>query len=231
MPPILLLTRPLAQSRRFAEQAAAALPVHEVLIAPLSEVVALPFDPAVFAGAKGLILTSANAVPMLPPMPGMPGMTAWCVGPATARAAAAAGFVVREGGGDAAALIEALRDAAPEGPLVHAHGADLACDLAAELPGLVRGVAVYAAVARVLEPETRAAMRHRRVIAPLFSPRAARLFGADLPEAGALTCVAISPACAAALSPQVTVAVADSPDHGGMLRALAGVMSQSAPSG
>lgn len=228
MPPILLLTRPLAQSRRFAEQAAAALPVHEVLIAPLSEVVALPFDPAVFAGAKGLILTSANAVPMLPPMPGL---TAWCVGPATARAAAAAGFVVREGGGDAAALIEALRDAAPEGPLVHAHGADLARDLAAELPGLVRGVAVYAAVARVLEPGTRAAMRHRRVIAPLFSPRAARLFGADLPEASALTCVAISPACAAALPAQVAVAVADSPDHGGMLRALAGVMSQSAPSG
>lgn len=227
MPPILLLTRPLAQSRRFA-LAARDLPPHEVLIAPLSEVVALPFDPAVFAGAKGLILTSANAVPMLPSMPGMP---AWCVGPATARAAEAAGFAVREGGGDAAALIEALRKAAPPGPLIHAHGTDLARDLAKALPDLVRGVAVYAAVEQPLGDAARLALRARRVFAPLFSPRAARLFGADLPEAAALTCVAISPACAAALPVGLAITVADRPDSGGMLRALAGVMSQHSPAG
>ncbi len=223
MPPILLLTRPEGPSRRFAAQAAV-LPPHEVLIAPLTEVVALPFDPAVFDGARGVILTSANAVPMLPAMPGLP---AWCVGAATARAAQAAGFAARDGGGDAAALLRLLRAEAPEGPLVYAHGTDLSRDLTRDLPGLC-AVAVYDARARAPGPALLAALAGTRpVFAPLFSPRAARLF-AQVPgalTAPALHLVAISPACAAALPTPLDATIAETPDSGGILRALQAVMS------
>lgn len=227
MPPVLLLTRPLAQSRHFAGQAQD-LPAHEVLVSPLSEVVALPFDDSILHGARGVILTSANALPFLPPLPAMP---VWCVGPATTRAAAAAGFAARDCGGDAAAMIALLREERPEGPLVHLHGADLARDLAAEWPDLVRSVAVYKARALPLSDTARAALATRRVFAPLFSPRAARLF---VEQAGAppdLTCIAISPACAAQLPRGWPVQVADRPDAGGMLRALAAAMSQPTPTG
>lgn len=227
MPPVLLLTRPIAQSRQFARQAQD-LPAHEVLISPLSEVVARPFDPAILSGARGLILTSANALPFLPPLPGLP---AWCVGPATTRAAAAAGFVARDCGGDAAAMVALLRAEQPEGPLVHPHGTDLARDLAAECPGLVRSVAVYTARALPLGDAARTALATRNVFAPLFSPRAARLFRAQIEAPRDLVCVAISPACAAQLPPDWKVQVADRPDAGGMLRALAVAMSQRAPTG
>ena len=224
MPPILLLTRPEGASRRFAAQAAGVLPPHEVLIAPLTEVVRLPFDPAVFDGATGVILTSANAVPMLPRVPGLP---AWCVGAATARAAAAAGFAARDGGGDAAALVRLLTDAAPEGPLVYAHGADVSRDLTRDLPGL-RAVAVYEARALDPPPAVVAALSGARpVVVPLFSPRSARLFAA-LPgvlTAPALHLVAISDACAAALPAPLRASIAKTPDSGGMLRALGAVMS------
>lgn len=236
MLPLLLLTRPLVQSRRFAVEADAALPPHETVIAPLSEVVPVPYDSAVFDGARGLVLTSANAVPQLPPLPGLP---AWCVGPATARAARAAGFDPRDGGGDAAALIEVLSRERPAGPLVHAHGLHVARDLVAAMASrgiTLRGVTVYAA--RVLDLPT--AVRPRltgqsAVVAPLFSPRAARHFARQpgVADAPALRLVAISPACAAAL-PDILRArcrIADAPDGEAMLRALADAMSQDATPG
>lgn len=229
MPPLLLLTRPEGPSRRFAAEAAV-LPPHEVLIAPLTEVVALPFDRRVFDGAEGVILTSANAVPMLPRLPGLP---AWCVGAATAKAAQAAGFAARNGGGDAAALLRVLEREGPKGTLVYAHGADIARDLAAELPGL-RAVAVYDARARDPGPKVQAALAGSRpVIAPLFSPRSAQLFAA-LPgalTAPALHLVAISPACAAALPAPLAAIVADTPDSGGMLRAIRAAMPHPALAG
>ncbi|MFN4099645.1 MAG: uroporphyrinogen-III synthase [Pararhodobacter sp.] len=233
MLPILLITRPLPQARRFAAEAESACPAHEALLAPLSEVVALPFDPSVFAGAKGLILTSANAVPMLPPLPGL---QAWCVGPATAKAARAAGLTPLDGGGDAAALIATLKAAQPAGPLVHAHGRHLSRDLVAALPALdLRGVRVYEARALDFPPDVLSRLAHRRVIVPLFSPRAARNLAR---QAGVLSLrgmvpVAISPACAEALPEELhaQTIIAGSPDGPAMLRAVAVALSQTAPAG
>jgi uroporphyrinogen-III synthase len=67
----------------------------------------------------------------------------------------------------------------------------------------------------------------RPVIAPLFSPRSAQLFAAidGALTAPALHLVAISPACAAALPPPLSATIAETPDSGGMLRALLAVMS------
>ena len=231
MLPILLITRPLPQARRFAEAAAAACPPHESLIAPLSEVVGLPYDPAVFEGAKGVILTSANAVPFLPPLGAL---AAWCVGPATARAARAAGLVPIDGGGDAAALIARLTDERPAGPLVHAHGRHLAHVLVGAVDGLdLRGVTVYEARALDLPPAARAALgAGRRVIAPLFSPRAAAALGRQ-PGVEDILPVAISAACSAALPPRLSARalVADAPDGDAMLRRVADALSQGAPAG
>lgn len=229
MPPILLLTRPLDQSLRFAGQAERALPAHRVLIAPLTEVAPIPVDPAVFADAAGVLLTSANAVPTLPPLPGLP---AWCVGAATARAAQLAGLQPLDGGGDAAAMIALLRAHRPEGRLVYARGAEVAHDLSAALPGLrIDSVIAYDARPCAPSPAALAALAGAEpVIASLFSPRAARLFSA-LPGAGRARIVAISPACAAALPGGFTARLANSPDAGGMLRALAEEMSQAPRTG
>jgi uroporphyrinogen-III synthase len=210
------------------------LPAHTVIMAPLSEVVAVPHDSSAFEGAKGVILTSANAVPMLPPLPGV---TAWCVGGATARAAREAGFETREGGGDAAALIALLLEARPEGPLIHAHGVHLARDVAGALreAGLMaHGITVYEARARDWPPAVMAAFDgNQRVIAPLFSPRAAAGFVRNLNgrHPPGLVPIAISPACAAALPEGLRRSgyVAPTPDAGGMLHVIAEVMSQGRP--
>lgn len=228
MPPLLLLTRPTRQSERFAARAHAVLPPHEVLIAPLSQVVPLPYDPTVFERARGIVLTSANAVPMLPALPGLP---AWCVGPATTAAARCAGFDARDGGGDAAALIETLAAECPDGPLVHAHGDHLARDLVATLRprGLdLRSVAVYAA--RALDWPEALAKRlagAERVLAPLFSPRAAERFVRNLSRIQGLNRdsiipVAISDACAKRLPEGLRRAglVAEAPHAEAMLAAL-----------
>ncbi len=233
MRPLLLLTRPEPQAQAFATRAVAVGPDHELLIAPLSTVVPVPFDPAVFAGAQALILTSVNAVPRVADL--VPrGMTAWCVGPGTAKAAQKAGFSVHEGGGDAVALIATLKAAQPKGRLVHAHGVHLARDLVAALvpEGLdIHSVPVYEAQA-VDWPDT---VRHRLqaaqgVIAPLFSPRAAAQFMqqlGDMRPAG-MRLVAISAACAARLSDdlQAGTVIAATPDADGMMQAIAEVMSQ-----
>ncbi len=232
MLPILLLTRPLPQSRRFAAEAAQACPPHEAVIAPLSEVAGLAYDPGVFAGAAGVVLTSANAVRFLPPLPGM---TAWCVGAATAAAAARAGLVPVDGGGDAAALIARLAAARPEGRLVHAHGRHLARDLVAALPQLdLRGVAVYEARALDLPPGLLAGLQGRRVAVALFSPRAAAGFARQQGADGTgLVPVAISAACAGALTEPLRArsVISATPDSGGMLQAVAAAMSQDRPAG
>ena len=233
MRPILLLTRPLPQSRRLASQARETCPAHETVIAPLSEVVGLPFDAGVFDGARGLVLTSANAVRFLPPLPPLP---AWCVGPATAKAAQDAGFAPRDGGGDAAALIEVLTRDAPEGALVHAHGVHLARDLVAALPQLsLRGVAVYDARACDFPPGLVERLAGRRVVVALFSPRAAKRFAnqTGIDDLAELTPVAISAACAAALpeSLRARAVIADEPDGAAMLRAIKEALSQTGPAG
>lgn len=205
MPPLLLLTRPEAHARVLADRLADV--PHEALFAPVLRIVPLPWDRALAEGVRGVILTSANAVPQVAYLAPLP---AWCVGGATARAAARAGFAARASGGDAVALIADLAAECPDGPLLHAHGAHVARDLAEGLAGRgpqIRSAAVYEA--RLLPwPEAvcdrlaQAAAAGRRIVAPAFSPRAAAELSARLgawPESVRL--VAISPAAAARLPP------------------------------
>ena len=172
-PPVLLLTRPEAEARRFAALVAArAGPVRPV-IAPLMEIVALG-PPAPPEGVP--VFTSAAAVPFAGPGGGAP---AWCVGPRTADAARAAGWAPRTGGGDADALVAAILASGDPGPFVHLRGAHARGEVAARLRAAARGAAervVYDQRALPLGAEAMAALAGTApVVAPLFSPRSAAL--------------------------------------------------------
>ena len=234
MKPLVIITRPLAQSRRFAEALAQQAPQHEVLISPLSQVVPTAFDAGVFTGVDGLVLTSANAVAPLPPLGAIP---AWCVGPATRRAANARGFAAQDCGGDALALAQVLRALPPGLRLVHAHGPHLAVDLVALLrPDGVDlvGVQVYETNDLPLNDEALTALHSgRRIVAPLFSPRAASGFTAVLGGVipASVVPVAISANAAARLpdDARTRTVVAQTPDSGGMLRGCVVALSHDAP--
>ncbi|HHX91389.1 MAG TPA: uroporphyrinogen-III synthase [Paracoccus sp.] len=225
-PPLLLLTRPRPQSERFAQLCRSECPPHRTLIAPMTTIMPLPFDPVVFEDAAAVILTSPNAVPAVRGR----GLPVWCVGPGTAEAARAAGLkVAHQSGGDAEHLLADLRAAGPRMRLVHAHGRHLARDLVAALTP--EGFDIASAVvyeARTIAwdtPVLPAIEAAAHLVAPLFSPRAAGEFAARLdgrvPEG--LRIVAISANCAARL-PKVLRArstIARTPDAAAMCRAIA----------
>ena len=232
-PPLLLLTRPRAQSAHFAASCETECPPHRVLIAPLTEIAPVVFDPSVFDEAAAVVLTSPNAVAAVQGL----GLPAWCVGPGTAAAARAAGLEVRESGGDAVHLLADLRRAGPGERLVHAHGRHLARDLVAELApeGFdIRGVVVYEARAVAWHAAVLPALEAAsQVLAPLFSPRAADEFSARLGGRvpPGLRIVAISANCAGRLPAALRArcSIAGTPDAAAMRRAVAEGLSHPPP--
>lgn len=226
-PPILLLTRPLPAARAFAARVAETGVAHVPLIAPLTAVAALAVDPAVLDGAGGVILTSANAArALIPP----PGLRAWCVGPATTRAAQQAGYDAHQAGTDAESLCSALIAAQPKGPLVHLHGAHLAVDIVQRLTqaGIAaRGVQVYDSQPVAWDDSVRAALDGARVIvAPVFSPRGAQALSAALGPRPAQR--VITPAISRAAATDATAPIAATKDQDGMLRATVAALRESA---
>jgi uroporphyrinogen-III synthase len=179
-PPILLLTRPIAQSKRFLRQCEEALgrPVTAV-ISPVIGIKSRPLtiDPVRFAG---VVFTSENAVTALGQPDWSRGVTAWCVGRSTAEAAATAGFTALSAEGDAQALLSRILADRPAGPLLHLGGAQLASEIAAELtqagvPAETAVVYDQVAVPLTIEARTLLSAPHGAVVLPLFSPRSARL--------------------------------------------------------
>lgn len=218
--PVVLLIRPQQAAERFAARIA---PMGwRTLIAPMLRIVPVPHDAATVQAAKGLVFTSENGVRFAGPGRGRP---AWCVGPRTAEAAAAAGYDAITGPGDAARLIPLISDLGPG--WLHAHGRHLA----ATLP--VPGVVVYDQQALPLPAPAQALLRGRApVILPLFSPRSARLAAQALAPISAkgplppLRLIAISEAARIAWDahwpgPTLPAVVTDTPDAEGVLRALA----------
>ena len=237
--PILLLTRPRAQACRFADGLTGCLADLPRVIAPLMEIVPRPLmlDPMPYAT---FIFTSENGVDGFVAQSPLRDRTAWCVGPRTAAAAAAAGFAVRSAeaaGGTAEALIASLRAARPATPMLHLRGAHAVTALAARLTaeGLACDEAVVYAQSEVPPGAEALAVLSglRPVLLPLFSPRSARLAARAAQLAGAQGCgaavhvVAISDAAAErwrALRPdgRAQVTVAPRPDAAGMVEALRG---------
>ena len=206
--PVLLLTRPWADSQRFA----AMLPEWRAVISPILRIVAVEHDGAPLHDAPGLVFTSAHAVASAGPGRGR---LALCVGGHTARVARAAGFDVREGNGFAEGLLPLIEAAGV--PLIHPHGRHLA----RELP--VRGMVVYDQEPVPLNDQAQALLAGEApVVLPLFSPRSARLVADAARGARApLWPVAISAAAWAAWDgPAAGHVLADHPGAAAMAAAI-----------
>lgn len=228
-PQSFLLTRPAAQSARFAAELraryGAATPIIiSPVICPVYLKPALPDRPFVAivltseSGAEGARQLSAEGV-SLP-------AAAYCVGDRTANAAKDAGFAARSAHGDATALLEMIRAQQPLGPLLYLRGDDSRGDVVDNLRS--SGIEAYEAI--VYKQESQLLMADAKtcldaanpVILPLFSPRSAALLAAQGPFLAPLLIAALSPAVAeaAAALPNVRLTIASHPDAPGLLRAI-----------
>lgn len=227
--PLILLTRPLAQSQRFAAEIGAAFGQVEILISP-----ALDIRPLGVNAPKGefgaLILTSQNGATLAGalgfPLP----RRAYCVGDRTAEAARLAGFDATSVGGDAASLIKALLEIRPPGQLLHLHGVETRGEIAETLTkaGInTLSMPIYDQAALPLSDIAGQVMGGGQpVILPLFSPRTAQIIADQGQFYAPLMVVALSRAvanAALALNPN-RLEIAQSPDAVGMLAALGGIL-------
>lgn len=226
--PLLLLTRPLAQSEQFADSLPTDLRDRlDIAYAPLMRIQAL--DPGRVTGFSGYILTSANAVAALVGAD-VDGVPAYCVGQRTADAARAHGMTARSFDGDADDLVAGLTALAPSGPLLHLHGAHSRGAVAERLTqaGLsVQSRIVYDQVAQSLPQDLVDRLQSgQRAIAPLFSPRTARLFAAQCQQALQTDVICLSQSVAADLNPQTYrgIHLCDAPDGAAMAQAISRVV-------
>lgn len=218
----LILTRPAAQSARFAQLFAARFGDWPVVVSPLLRI--LPCD-ADIPAADALIFTSAAGVEGFVRLQGAAGRRAFCVGEQTALAAQKAGFVAEHSGGDVEALFAALLTAKPVGKLLHARGEVSVGDLANRL--VLAGIetverVVYAQEPQDLSPQAQVLLqRQTPLLVPLFSPRTAEIFA--LQATGAIAPLLFAPISAKAARPVQglgLVEVAPEPNAEGVLQAL-----------
>lgn len=220
--PTVLLTRPAAQSARFAADLRARHPDLTLLTSPLLTPTFLSPDLPDTA-FTALILTSETAVRAARLLPGLP-IHAFCVGTRTARAATAAGFAATSADGDVTALFTLITTLRPKGPLLHLHGRDTTGDLGARLNSAgieTVSVPAYDQTLQPLSPQATALLRSTTpILAPVFSPRSARALASECARIHAtapLTVVAISPAAAAAFPDAI---IAATPDAAAVLQAI-----------
>ena len=221
--PTLLLTRPEAQSREFLAlcEARAGRRV-SCVVSPVLEIVETGEVPDL-GRVRTVILTSGNAVRRLGRA--LAGRTVVTVGERTAALARAEGAEARCLGENIEAFLDNL--GAVEGPALHAHGVHSRGDLAAR--AATRGLLVEEAVVydQVALPLTRAAQSllqgNSPVVAPLFSPRSARLLSSASIRAP-LVVLAISAATRDAWTGPGSVTVAEAPTAEDLCRCVTEAM-------
>jgi uroporphyrinogen-III synthase len=176
--PILLLTRPEAQSRRVLADVQDAMGVEVAcLISPVQEIetreVAVKLD-----GYAGLILTSVNGVAAAPDLTGR---RVHCVGARTGEAAADRGADVGVVALDAARLVERILETGVPAPLLHLRGEHARGEIAQTLSSA--GIETHEAVVYAQQAVAMGADALRLIrgdgplVLPLYSPRSARLVG------------------------------------------------------
>lgn len=228
--PTILLTRPAGQSARFAEALRQALPAVQIVESPLMSPEFL--HPALPAGPwQALVLTSETAAEaarrIVAEGHDLP-REAFCVGDRSAAAARAAGFAPLSAAGDAADLLALIRNAAPQGRLLYLRGREVAADVEQHLEksGIcVDSLIVYAQQEQALNSQAIQLFHgDGRVIAPVFSPRSARLLASSIPadRKAQLFVAAISQnaATAAEATGADRLVIAEHPDSPAMLRAV-----------
>jgi uroporphyrinogen-III synthase len=230
----ILITRPEQDAERLAHELR--MRGHEPILSPLMAIRHFDGPGIALEDTQAVLATSAHGIRALVRLSANRDVPVFAVGPQTAAAARAAGFVdVRNAGGDAAILSKAVREwASPKaGPLLHVAGQERAGRLAQSLVEAGFSVEVrvlYASVAsEQFSPAGLAALSADAVdVVMLFSPRSARLFAEQLQKAGFgarchnMVALCISGATAEALQglPLKTIRVAARPDEGAMLRLL-----------
>ncbi len=209
---------------------------HEPILSPLMEIRFLDGPEILLDGIQAVLATSANGVRALARRTPRRDVPIFAVGPQTAAAAEAAGFVdIKNAQGDALALADAAaRWNTPQaGPLLHVAGRERAGHLAAALSERgfeVRVEVLYEAIeVRTLSKDSAEALASGRLDAVmLFSPRSARIFCDRVREAkldgrcGTMTALCISQATADAVAALrfAAVRVAGKPNQESMLDLL-----------
>lgn len=194
-PPILLLTRPRAASQAFADRLA--LSGVPVCISPLIVIEDTGVVPDL-DGIAGVIFTSANAVGALHRAGLKPVGACFTVGDATADAVRDTfGIQARSASGDADDLVALVAAETAAGQqLLHLRGEHSRGAVAERLTALgrpTREAVLYRQVEQVFSPEAMAYLvSGRRVIAPLFSPRSARIFSTACPDDASIWGIAMS---------------------------------------
>ena len=186
----LLLTRPAADSRRFAARLARCRIACRH--APLLTIRYRQPPPPLPDGTQAVLLTSANGARALAAMTQRRDLRVLAVGEATAAAARRAGFAAVEAAeGDVARLaaLAARRLDAAAGPLLHVAGSALAGDLAGLLAGrgfrVERRIGYDARPVRRLPAAAREGLQTGRLAGvAFFSPRTAAAFVRLSREAG-----------------------------------------------
>jgi uroporphyrinogen-III synthase len=235
--PVILLTRPEAQSARIAAELRTRFPEVRVVVSPLIEPrLMVPEIPA--RDWQGVIFSSETAVMSARRIVAdgmrLPGR-AFCVGRQTARLAVEAGFDAMSADGDAEDLIDLVRRSAPTGPLLYLRGAEARVDVAERLSmgGLdTVSAVVYTQEERPLTAEAVAVLGQADVvIAPVFSPRTGAILAREVKRIGSLgplAVVAISAAAGEAFAAE-SVTIALTPDAPAMISAIASRLAMLAP--
>ena len=227
--PVVLLTRPAAQSDRFAEALLDRFPDATIVTSPLlAPRFVLPPIPR--RDWSAVIFTSQTAVEaarrIVADGTQLPAR-AFCVGNQTAMAAAGAGFDPLSADGDARDLVSLMVAQSSTGPMLYLHGRETRGDIAEALlrAGIETvSIVVYAQDLHPLTPEAVALLlRPDPVLAPVFSPRSADALANECTRIKAkapLAIIAISQAAASAFGPG-DITIAARPDAVSMIEATA----------
>lgn len=217
------MTRPRRASLAFLDAlpqqiAARVRPV----LSPLIELVGLDAK-VTLDGLAGVVFTSANGVHFAPTGNGLP---AYCVGPATTKAASAKGWQARQMGATSDDLVRDMADEPVDGPLLHLAGVHTRGRIAPRLCELgfeTRHVALYDQALQNPTPEAQALLcGEEMVIVPLFSPRTAKQFAKSAESLTSSSVIALSDTVADALggADVAQLVIAQSPDAHGMVRTM-----------
>lgn len=231
----ILVTRPSEDGARLTQRLAAM--GHEAVFAPLLDIELIAGDALDLQGVQAVLFTSANGVRAFAARSGERALPALCVGDATGREAAAAGFaVVKSAAGDVAALARLVQDELNPraGALLHPAGSKVAGDLAGLLQSAGftyrRDVLYRAQKAETLPGSARQALAEGRVDGVLlYSPRTGEAFARLVVSAGLdarlerVSAYCLSPAVADAVQNLrwAAVKIAPTPDQEALLALLA----------
>lgn len=227
-----LITRPQGDAEVSAERLRAA--GHEVILAPLLNIMPLSGPELDLRAVAAVLLTSANGARALAKRTAARDVAVFAVGDVTARTARDLGFMnIASAGGDVADLIALVRRALPPCRLIHVAASVSAGDLAGELGkagfSVERVVAYEARPVAVLPAAAAHVLGAGEVdVALFYSPRTGRVFVDLVRQAGLerklakVTAAALSDAVAATLQSLSwrRIVIAKEPTEAALLSAI-----------